>query len=40
MAQKRLSKWTIVLIEKMMLVELEYKNLTSNFASQKEITKI
>ena len=35
MSQKRLSRLTILLIEKEMLVELESKILISNFASQK-----
>ena len=35
MSQKRLSELVILSIEKEMLEELKYKNLTSNFASQK-----
>ena len=35
MSQKRLRGLTILSIEKEMLVELECKNLISNFASQK-----
>ena len=35
MSQKRLSRLAILSIEKEMLKELKYKNLTSNFASQK-----
>ena len=35
MSQQRLSRLAILLIEKEMLAELEYKNLISNFASQK-----
>ena len=35
MSQERLSGLTILSIEKKMLVELECKNLISNFASQK-----
>ena len=35
MSQKRLSRLAILSIEKEMLEELKYKNLTSNFASQK-----
>ena len=35
MSQKRLSRLAILSIEKKMLEELKYKNLTSNFASQK-----
>ena len=34
MSQKRLSRLAILLIEKEMLEELEYKNLISQFASQ------
>ena len=35
MSQKRLNELTILSIKKEMLKELKYKNLTSNFASQK-----
>ena len=35
MSQERLSGLTILSIEKEMLEELKYKNLISNFASQK-----
>ena len=35
MSQERLSELTILLIENEMLEELEYKNLISQFASQK-----
>ena len=35
MSQERLSGLAILLIEKEMLEELKYKNLISNFASQK-----
>ena len=35
MSQERLSGLAILSIEKKMLAELEYKNLISNFASQK-----
>ena len=35
MSQKRLSELAILSIEKEKLEELKYKNLTSNFASQK-----
>ena len=35
MSQKRLSRLAILSIEKEILEELKYKNLTSNFASQK-----
>ena len=35
MSQERLSGLVILLIEKKMLEELEYKNLISQFASQK-----
>ena len=37
-SQERLSGLVIVLIEKEMLVKLEYKNLISNFSSQKTRT--
>ena len=36
MSQERLSRLAILSIEKEMLEELEYKNLISQFASQKE----
>ena len=36
MSQERLSELTILSIKKEMLEELKYKNLISNFASQKE----
>ena len=35
MSQKRLNELTILSIKKEMLEALKYKNLTSNFASQK-----
>ena len=35
MSQERLSRLVILSIEKEMLEELKYKNLISNFASQK-----
>ena len=35
MSQERLSELAILLIEKQMLEKLEYKNLISQFASQK-----
>ena len=35
MSQERLSRLAILSIEKEMLEELKYKNLISNFASQK-----
>ena len=35
MSQERLSGLTILSIEKKILGELKYKNLTNNFASQK-----
>ena len=35
MSQEKLSELTILSIEKKMLEELEYKNLISQFASQK-----
>ena len=35
MLQERLNELAILSIEKEMLAELEYKNLISNFASQK-----
>jgi len=35
MSQARLNRLTILSIEKKMLKKLEYKNWTSNFASQK-----
>ena len=35
MSQERLSELTILLIEKEILEELEYKNLISQFASKK-----
>jgi hypothetical protein len=40
MLQERLNGLIIVLIEKEMLVELEYNNLINNFISQKPIKKI
>jgi hypothetical protein len=36
MPQERLNELIILSIEKMILKNLEYKNLTRNFASQKE----
>ena len=36
MSQKRLSRLVILSIENKMLEELEYKNLISQFTSQKE----
>ena len=40
MSQERLSALAILLIEKEMLEELKYKNIISNFTSQKQEKKI